>query len=108
MQSSAATYNICYSDFSLHLPPSITFPCPCLKQQEVFPELCGSTAAMLFPPEKGNSSTEAAMPCPPSTDKAGMTWVPLLGAGKPLMETNLNTHKDRGGLFLALKLLNHC
>lgn len=93
------------------LPPSITFPCPCLKQQEVFPELCGSTAAMLFPPEKGNSSTEAAMPCPPSTDKAGMTWVPLLGAGKPVMETNLNTHKDRGGLFLcpraAKSLLRH-
>lgn len=48
------------------------------------------------------------MPCLSSTDKAAMTWVPLLGGGKPMWETNQNTHKDRRGLSLgpqAAKLL---
>lgn len=63
---------------------------------------------MLFPPEKGNSSTEAAEPNPSSAAKAEITWFLLLGCGKPELETNLNTYKDRGGLFLwpqAAKLL---
>lgn len=63
---------------------------------------------MLLPPEKWSSSAEVAMLCLFSTDKAEMTWVPLLGGGKPALETNQNTHKDRGGLSLcpqAAKLL---
>lgn len=58
-------------------------------------------AVLLFPAEKGNSSTEAAVPNPSSTDKAEIPWVLLLGGGKPVLETNLNTSKDRGGLFLC-------